>query len=157
MNVSMVLNDLLLLEVILAQGDDGTFAILIASGCCTVEAGHEISWMIFQNDNFIRFFDISYVFSNLIEPHNTVNVDWKILAEIRILDSLPVMTFSVNRSMVPRWAKCRFRGRGYGGVFWNCGRLPSLKLTASLHLKMDGWKTLSFPFGARPIFRGFCC
>ena len=24
-------------EVILAQGDDGTFAILIASGCCTVE------------------------------------------------------------------------------------------------------------------------
>lgn len=26
------------LQVILAQGDDGTFAILIASGCCTVEA-----------------------------------------------------------------------------------------------------------------------
>ena len=27
-----------------------------------------------------------------------------------------------------------------------------LKLTASLHLKMDGWNTFSFPFGARPIF-----
>ena len=26
-------------------------------------------------------------------------------------------------------------------------RLHSLKLTASLHLKMDGWKTFSFPFG----------
>ena len=25
-------------QVILAQGDEGTFAILIASGCCTVEA-----------------------------------------------------------------------------------------------------------------------
>ena len=32
-------------------------------------------------------------------------------------------------------------------------KLPSLKLTFS-HLKMDGWKTFSFPFGARPIFRG---
>ena len=33
--------------------------------------------------------------------------------------------------------------------------LHSLKLTASLHLKMDGWNTFSFPFGAfRPIFRG---
>ncbi len=31
----------------------------------------------------------------------------------------------------------------------------SLKLTASLHLKMDGWKTFSFPYGAfRPVFRG---
>ena len=32
-------------------------------------------------------------------------------------------------------------------------RLPSLKLTASLHQKMDGWKTFSFPFGSLPIFR----
>ena len=34
--------------------------------------------------------------------------------------------------------------------------LPSLKLTASLHLKMDGWNTIyiiSF-WGKRPIFRG---
>ena len=30
----------------------------------------------------------------------------------------------------------------------------TLKLTASSHLKMDGWNTFSFPFGARPIFRG---
>ena len=44
-----------------------------------------------------------------------------------------------------------------GGVFFCClmvdgwfalkkMRLPSLKLTASLHLKMDGWNTFSFPF-----------
>ena len=32
--------------------------------------------------------------------------------------------------------------------------LPSLKLTASSPLKMDGWNNFSFPFGARPIFRG---
>jgi len=32
--------------------------------------------------------------------------------------------------------------------------ISSLKLTASLHLKMDGWK-MKFPFGdARPIFQG---
>ena len=34
--------------------------------------------------------------------------------------------------------------------------IPSLKLTASLPLKMDGWKT-KFPFGSLPIFRGFDC
>ena len=34
-------------------------------------------------------------------------------------------------------------------------QVPSLKLTAMLQLKMDGWKTFSFPFGAkRPNFRG---
>ena len=30
--------------------------------------------------------------------------------------------------------------------------IPSLKLTFP-HLKMDGWNTFSFSFGARPIFR----
>ena len=30
----------------------------------------------------------------------------------------------------------------------------TLPETNSLHLKMDGWKTMNFPFGARPIFRG---
>ena len=34
--------------------------------------------------------------------------------------------------------------------------IPSLKLTFS-PLKMDAWKTFSFPFGFRPIFRSFCC
>ena len=29
----------------------------------------------------------------------------------------------------------------------SCVKNPSLKLTASLHLNMDGWKTFSFPFG----------
>ena len=29
----------------------------------------------------------------------------------------------------------------------SCVKKPSLKLTAILHLKMDGWKTFSFPFG----------
>ena len=29
----------------------------------------------------------------------------------------------------------------------------TLKLTASLPLKMDGWKTIALPFGFRPIFR----
>ena len=24
------------------------------------------------------------------------------------------------------------------------------------HLKTDDWKTFSFPFGARPIFKGYC-
>ena len=33
-------------------------------------------------------------------------------------------------------------------------RLPE---TNSLQLKMDGWKTFSFPFGFWPIFRGFGC
>ncbi len=32
--------------------------------------------------------------------------------------------------------------------------LPSMKRTASLHLKMDIWNDGSFPFGFRPIFRG---
>ena len=33
--------------------------------------------------------------------------------------------------------------------------IPSLKLTASLPLKIDGWKTISVLFGGkRPIFRG---
>ena len=31
------------------------------------------------------------------------------------------------------------------------GTLPE---TNSSHLKMNGWNTFSFPFGARPIFRG---
>ena len=36
--------------------------------------------------------------------------------------------------------------------------LPSLKLTASLHLKMDGWNTFLFPFGAFPAyFQGANC
>ncbi len=33
-------------------------------------------------------------------------------------------------------------------------KTPSLKLTASLHLKMDGWNTFSFPFGISPYFQG---
>ena len=33
-------------------------------------------------------------------------------------------------------------------------QLSSLKLTAISPLKMDGWNTFSFPFGARPILRG---
>ena len=33
-------------------------------------------------------------------------------------------------------------------------KLPSLKLTASLPLKMDAWK-MKCPFGARPMFRGY--
>ena len=36
-----------------------------------------------------------------------------------------------------------------------CRYIPSLKLTASLHLKMDGWKMHSLL--GRLIFRGFCC
>ena len=32
--------------------------------------------------------------------------------------------------------------------------LPSLKLTATSPLKMDGWNTIAFPIGFRPIFRG---
>ena len=27
----------------------------------------------------------------------------------------------------------------------------------SLHLKMDGWNTFSFPFGSLPGYRAFCC
>ena len=34
--------------------------------------------------------------------------------------------------------------------FYLCWELPSLKLTASSHLKMDGWKV---SFWGRPIFR----
>ena len=30
----------------------------------------------------------------------------------------------------------------------------TLPETNELHLKMDGWNTFSFPFGARPIFGG---
>ena len=40
---------------------------------------------------------------------------------------------------------------------FRCYNLPSLKLTVSLHLKMDGWNTRKCPFGARPMFRGVCC
>ena len=32
--------------------------------------------------------------------------------------------------------------------------VPYLKLTASLHLKMAGWNTFSFPFGANGLFSG---
>ena len=36
------------------------------------------------------------------------------------------------------------------------GKKPSLKVTASLPLKMDAWNTIAFLFGARPIFQGIC-
>ena len=32
-------------------------------------------------------------------------------------------------------------------------KLPSLKQTANLHLKMDGWNTFSFPFLGWPFFQ----
>ena len=37
--------------------------------------------------------------------------------------------------------------------------IQSLKLTARLLLKMDGWKTFSFPCGAKSLFSGamWCC
>ncbi len=60
-----------------------------------------------------------------------------------------------NQSMVcGAWVECVFLNRALGLV---SHILPSLKLTASLPLTMDGWKTFSFPIGARPIFRGVCC
>ena len=31
-------------------------------------------------------------------------------------------------------------------------RVPSLKLTVSSHLKMDGWNTIRLPFGAKGLF-----
>ena len=34
-------------------------------------------------------------------------------------------------------------------------KLVYRSVAASLHLKMDAWNTLSFPFGARPVFTGF--
>ena len=37
-------------------------------------------------------------------------------------------------------------------IHWNV--LTSLKLTASLPLKMDGWNRYYFPIGFWPIFRG---
>ena len=38
-----------------------------------------------------------------------------------------------------------------------CGSFGSaLPETDSSPLKIIGWK-MKFPFGARPIFRGFCC
>ena len=39
-------------------------------------------------------------------------------------------------------------------VFRDSPKENTLPETHSLHLKMDGWKTIRFPFGARPIFRG---
>ena len=40
----------------------------------------------------------------------------------------------------------------HSAIFNRFYYIPSQKLTASLALKMDGWK-MKFPFGARPIFR----
>ena len=38
---------------------------------------------------------------------------------------------------------------------WRMGsQLPSLKLTVS-PLKMDGWNTIAFPIGFRPVFSGY--
>ena len=43
----------------------------------------------------------------------------------------------------------KFKGR------YTPGRLPSLKRTAkNAPEKWAGWNTFSFPFGARPVFRG---
>ena len=46
-----------------------------------------------------------------------------------------------------------------GSVMGQSWVLPSLKLTASLPLKMDGWNTMKFPFGAAfwPIFGDDVC
>ena len=43
------------------------------------------------------------------------------------------------------------------GVFtWRMdSQLPSLKLTATSPLKMDGWNTIAFPIGFRPISSGY--
>ena len=48
-----------------------------------------------------------------------------------------------------------YLGDQLGSLGRSLGGLPSLKLTASSHLKMDGWNT-NFLLG-RPIFRGFHC
>ena len=49
-------------------------------------------------------------------------------------------------------------GRKYGALVWVEGNktwgLPSLKLTASLPLKMDDWKTIRLPSGALGPFSG---
>ena len=37
--------------------------------------------------------------------------------------------------------------------FWK-RPVPSLKLTASLPLKMDGWNTMNFPIGVNGLFSG---
>ena len=52
-----------------------------------------------------------------------------------------------------RWKPQNSRGRRRGGgQVLNCG--PSLKLTASLHRKMDGWNTVLLSYWVkRPIFR----
>ena len=49
-------------------------------------------------------------------------------------------------------SRCCFRFKPVKGTleFWEA----TLPETNSLFLKIDGWKTFSFPFGARPIFRG---
>ena len=64
---------------------------------------------------------------------------------------------SVGAAGTGKWEK--LEGGGAGGTYFSmssCGfsEWCTLKLTASLHLKMDGLNTFSFPFGARPIFRG---
>ena len=47
-------------------------------------------------------------------------------------------------------------GSGVASLRWKY--LPSLKLTASWHLKMDGWNTFRFLLGRfRPIFEGAHC
>ena len=46
-----------------------------------------------------------------------------------------------------------YQGGGGHGSIARSSSLLSLKLTAGLHLKMDGWNT-SFPWGW-PIFRGY--
>ena len=44
---------------------------------------------------------------------------------------------------------------GTAGITGWLPMLPSTKLTASLHLKIDAWKTIRLPVGARHIFRRY--
>ena len=39
------------------------------------------------------------------------------------------------------------------GILWYCCRLPLPETNSKTHLKIDAWKTFSFPFEFRPIRR----
>ncbi len=53
------------------------------------------------------------------------------------------------------WTHVSTNGLNSSHFFFNLKNSSTLPETNSSHLKMDGWNTRTFPFGARPIFRGY--
>ena len=63
---------------------------------------------------------------------------------------LPILFLRVT----PRGSRVMPLKVAYDHILLDLGIIPSLKLRASLHLKMDAWNTIRLPFAMDGIFSG---